>query len=318
MKLRVWVYNHLFVGIVDQLEFLVDRCRELDWEITISGRPCDKSLMIVIENFQPDNYKIFEEYMRNSKKRVLCMMTEHINFSDGKQFYFHGLKIGVKRAQNDYMEPETQLQRLRTLFNLSPFISYFITLGDLPYLNNFEHALPGKSVLRIGFPKITLQDKKNNDVEPIYDFIFTGKITKHRSDILTDLRAQGYKVLVNAELLSRKRRNQLVRKAKIVLNLPQREDWNWLSLMRIYASLKLGRSTISIGTNDLSEISACCRQMSLEEALNKPTLHKCLADWKNEYKNARLKYNDMAQQFNSSHCDDESIMKFYHDYFSDL
>jgi hypothetical protein len=318
MKLRVWVYNHLFAGIVDQLEFLADRCRELNWEITISGRPCDKSLIIVIENFQPNNYKIFEDYMKNNKKRALCIMTEHVDFLAGKQFYFHGLKVGVKGAQNDYMEPETQLERLRTLFNLSPFISDFITLGDLPNLNNFEEALPGRSVLRMGFPRVTLEDKEKKDVEPTYDFIFTGKITKYRSEILIALEAQGYKVLVNEELLSRKRRNQLVRKAKIVLNLPQRKDWSWLSLMRIYSALKLARSTISIGTNDLSEISACCRQISLEQALDKYTLKNCLVDWENEYKSACFKYNEMAKKFNLLHCDDERAVELYHDYFTNL
>jgi hypothetical protein len=275
-------------------------------------------LITVIENFQPNNYQVFEEYMKNSKRRAFCIMTEHVDFLAARLFRFHGLQVGVKGVQNDYMLAETQLDRLRTLINVSPFITDFITLGDLPKLENLEEAFPGKSILRIGFPNLAIGNARKQDVEPTYDFIFTGKITNYRSEILNALKAQGYKVLVNEELLSRKRRNQLVRKAKIVLNLPQREDWNWLSLMRIYTALKLARSTISIGTNDLSEMSACCKQISLKEALNKTILQNCLADWENEYKNACLKYNEMAQRFNSSHCDDELKIKFYHDFFTNF
>ena len=89
----------------------------------------------------------------------------------------------------------------------------------------------------------------------------------------------------------------MVQSAKVILNLPQRETWNWLSLMRIYTSLKQNRTTVSISTNDDSKISNCCTQLNIRSDGFNDILKGIVESWtKNAFESQEL-YTDLADTY---------------------
>lgn len=296
MKFHLWIYNHSFTGVSDQIEFFVDVARDFGIDVSIGNRPSETCTNILIENFQAVNIKPVYDYVSRTKKRVVVIMTEHIDMINNL-IYFHGAPIGSFSSEDDYMHTPNQVDRLKTLIRVSPLISSFLTLGDLPHLNGLGELFLGKPVVRVPFPRII--DKMSNvgNLRPKYDLAFSGAPTSYRLSILNELEQLGYSVNRNTSLKTRHRKNDLVQSAKVILNLPQRETWNWLSLMRIYTSLKQNRTTVSISTNDDSKISNCCTQLNIRSDGFNDILKGIVESWtKNAFESQEL-YTDLADTY---------------------
>lgn len=299
---HLWTFNHNFTGIADQVEFLLDFFKGSGWELSISTKPRTDRHNILIENFQPNSTLPLRKFYNETGQRVSVVMTEHIDFKN-KTVYFHGTPWSLKKKDNDYMEVGTQMNRLRTLMELTPMIRSFLTLGDIPTLSGLNEMFLGKQILRIPFPNI---EYTNADIstEPKYDFVFSGAMTRYRSNILKALKNDGWEILVNERLASRNRRNALINSAKLVLNIPQNEDWRWISLMRVYSSLKANRATISLTKNDTSAISQCCEQFRFHADGQKEKLGSYLRNWRERYQIAHSQYHEMAFNYKKSTSED--------------
>jgi hypothetical protein len=101
------------------------------------------------------------------------------------------------------------------------------------------------------------------------------------------------------------------RSAGVVLNIPQRKDWRWLSLMRIVAALRCGRATVSLGTQDESQIAACCHQLDIEDCRWPLALKELIDGWPFLYQTAQERYLAMAEEFESAHGFPHDMTEFW-------
>jgi hypothetical protein len=220
-----------------------------------------------------------------------------MDFEHGKMF-FHGAPLG---SENDYMHPATIRARIKHLLECIPYIRCFFVLGDLPELRNVSTMLPGLGVRAIPFPHLGKAVITNPDssVEAFHDLVFTGAMTGYRKDLLAGLQAKGLSIACPQAFLSRKRRNEMNRSARVILNIPQRAGWRWLSSMRIIAGLQTGRPTISLGTSDTSQIASCCPQLDIGIGNGDwvSELKQCMDDWKSMYIRDAMNYSVMARSF---------------------
>ncbi len=222
-------------------------------------------------------------------------MTEHLDFQHG-QVYFHGAPLG---SQNDYMHSTTILTRVKHLLECLPYLRCFFVLGDLPELRNMSTMLPGLDVRAIPFPVLDSgsSDAVGASFDTVHDLVFTGAVTEYRVKLLSLLEAEGLSVVCPQRFVSRKRRNAVNRSGKVIVNIPQREGWQWLSLMRIIAGLQTGRATISLGTQDASRIASCCTQLDIRDHDWVRKVKQCVDDWKSLYIRDFRSYAAMAQRF---------------------
>lgn len=302
---HLWIYNHPYHGISDQVEYFLMSMRQNGYRVSVGRQPRAEALNVVIENFSEATSRILIDFCRTSGKRVAVIMTEHLDFLRD-QIYIHGDPLW---CANDYMHPETQAARIKNLMDCMQFIHCFFVLGDLPELKNINEMLPGVVVRTLPFPMLqTLSTSdliQKNNLNA--DVVFTGFITAYRADLLEQIES---KMLVTCPgtFVSSRVRDNLNRSARIILNIPQRADWKWLSLMRVIAALRCGKATVSLGTADHSKISACCIQLNIlrPDWINQL---KCYVDeWQSLYRQAFEDYSAMATKF-------EQDKKFPHDSF---
>ena len=222
-------------------------------------------------------------------------MTEHLDFQHG-QVYFHGAPLG---SQNDYMHSATILTRMKHLLECLPYLRCLFVLGDLPELQNISTFLPGVDVRAIPFPSLSDAPYETTGMssDTIYDLVFTGALTDYRARVLALLERNGLSVICPRKFLSRNRRNAINRLGKVIVNIPQREGWQWLSLMRIIAGLQTGRATLSLGTSDASCIASCCTQMEIQDRDWVRGVKQCVNDWKSLYRRDLISYAALARRF---------------------
>ncbi|MCP9447200.1 MAG: hypothetical protein NNA22_06465 [Nitrospira sp.] len=297
-SVHLWVYNHPFAGISDQVAFTVSCLRQHDYTVTVGRRPSSVSLNVVIENFSAETRAILGEFCTVSRRQVAVIMTEHINWAHGR-VWFHGIPLG---EENDYIHPQTMVTRIQFLLECLPYVRCFMVLGDLPELQGLDQLLPGIRVRTLPFPHVMPSPSRSNRrTGGAYDCVFTGNITKFRTSILDALQEHGFTVWRPSELMSRKRRNDLNGAAKVVLNIPQRAGWKWLSSMRVIAGLVTGRPTISLGTQDTSRVSCCCTQLAVSKPDWVREFRELVADAPSLYRRNLECYNAMAERFEIEH-----------------
>lgn len=296
--IHLWIYNHQFYGISDQVEYFVQAFQQHGYPVTVGRMPANSALNVVIENFSPETRDTLIEFCKRARKRVAVIMTEHIDFVDHR-ILIHGDPLW---SDNDYMHPATQVERIKCLMSCQPYIKLFMVLGDLPELKNFGDMMIGSEVRAIPFPEIGHADVEATPVTQLkYDVLFTGYLTEYRERLLPMVTALGLSVFSPRKFVSRKQRDFLNQSAKVVLNIPQRADWRWLSLMRIIAALRCGRATISLGTSDASGIAKCTYQLDLHRAGWKDDLQAYVADWPAAYNKMHQGYCELAKEFEQQH-----------------
>lgn len=309
LPIHLWIYNHPINGISDQIDFFISILKQHHYIVSLGKKPKPDALNVVIENFSASSTEPLIQFCQKYKKRVSVIMTEHLDFNlEKNQIQIHGEPLWT---QNDYMNPHTQIARIRYLIECSPYIHQFFVLGDLPKLNNISHLFQGIPIRTLPFPKIDLIDTINN--APFSNtLLFTGVTTHHRKDILQQLQFNRFSITSPSTLVSKKRRETLMCASKIILNIPQRKDWPWLSPMRIMAALKAGRATVSLGTQDTSQIATCCFQLEYPNEKMMSHLSTALTNWDKYYQTAYQKYQEMAELFEKKYVFPHDAFNIWH------
>jgi hypothetical protein len=325
-SIHIWIYNHFletvftefrpitrrlkarsFSGISDQLEFFISSLKQHGYTVSLGKEPSSSALNVVIENFSAHTRDVLTAYCQATKKRVAVIMTEHLDFINN-EIFIHGEKL---LNRNDYMHPVTQFNRIKYLMDCLPYIRCFFVLGDLPELRNMSKVLPGVDVRAIPFPRIDLKPLNEVNLSELIqnDLLFTGKMTHFRTKVLALLKGKGFSMSRPTGVISRKRRDLTIRSTKLTLNVPQRQNWRWLSLMRNIAALRSGRATVSLGNKpDDSKISACTFQLDLNDHGWPDVLKQYIEIWPSLYEVAHENYTTMANEY-------EQLNKFPHDMF---
>lgn len=307
--IHLWIYNHPFNGISDQVEFFVSVFNQHGYPISVGRQPSNSSLNVVIENFSQQTRDVLTNYCKRSRKRVAVIMTEHLDFDSG-QIFVHGDPLW---SDNDYMHPATQVNRIRYLIDCMPCIRCFFVLGDLPELRNISGMLPGIDVRSIPFPRFDFVeiDDAETSSKITNELLFTGFMTDYRSSIISQLKESSFTLACPQKFVSRKNRDTMNRSAKLVLNIPQRKDWRWLSLMRVVAALRCGRATVSLGTKDNSQIAACCHQLDISDQRWLDEIKGSVNNWTSLYKTAYDNYMLMAENFERSRGFPHDMFEFW-------
>lgn len=288
LPLHLWVYNHPLQGISDQLEFFFLLLKQQGYPVSMSRKPRLDALNVVIENFSETSSQTLIDFCQQTGKRVALIMTEHLDLH-GSELLIHGERLW---NDNDYMHPATQVARIKNLMDSVPWLRAIFVLGDLPQLEGSERMFPGIPVRALPFPVLPRVDVAEQ--APQHDFVFSGALTVFRKQVLQTV--EGCHSLAHTmQFLTRKGRDQLNTTARIVLNIPQRQGWRWLSLMRIIAALRCGRATLSIATEDTSWIARCCYQLT--ESDWEQRLGEMIGDWQGAYATAYERYEQMRQDF---------------------
>jgi hypothetical protein len=302
--IHIWIFNHPFNGISDQVKFFISVLKQHGYAVSVGLKPRNSALNVVIENFSAESRDTLRAYCEATKKRVAIIMTEHLDFND-KEIFIHGDPLW---SDNDYMHPATQLNRIKYLMECIPYIKCFFVLGDLPELRNMSSMLPGIPVRSMPFPRVDYI--MNDDAESLKlinnDLLFTGALTEYRDNILLFLKNAGFSVFSPQKFVSCKRRNLITRSTKLTLNIPQRNGWRWLSLMRTIAALRYGRATVSIGTKDDSKIAVCTYQLDINDKDWQDILKEYVKKWPSLYKTAYENYMTMVSKY-------EQLKGFPHD-----
>lgn len=293
---HLWIFNHLLSGISDQIEFFCAIMQQNGYRTSIGRNARRGALNVVIENFSDATSDILRKFCRESGKRVSVIMTEHLDFI-GDEIYIHGDRLW---NQNDYMHPATQVSRIRNLMDCAPYIRGFFVLGDLPELLNMGMMLPGIAVRTIPFPRLSRPPATPAWADLPADLVFTGAMTRFREELLEMTRTR-LEVHNPSGFLSRNARDRFSRTGRLVLNIPQRLDWQWLSLMRIIAALRCGRATVSLGTQDGSEIAKCCVQMDVRNPEFLAELQDMVSRGEAVFETAFQNYHAMADAFLRAH-----------------
>jgi hypothetical protein len=285
-RVHLWAFNNPLRGITEQIDFLCAALRAHRYPFGISNSPSATALNIVIENFEAESATRVLDFCRRSGKRIAVILTEHLDFIKGR-ILFHGVAID---DFDDYMHPAIKRNRLVHLLLLRECLYGFLRLGDLPALANMELMLPGIPVRTMPFPMFLAAERplKKIGATPTHDFVFTGKITDYRRSVLDSL-GEKYSILRGDQILtrhgdayqSRRCRDALNLLGRLVLNVPQRRNWPWISTMRVIAGLRSRRATATIGTDSNAMIAPACIQLdgagSAEEALRQALAHHDIA-----------------------------------------
>ena len=291
--IHLWIYNHPFYGISDQVEFFSMNFRQHGYGVTVGRQPRREALNVVIENFDDMSREVLQSFCHATDKRVVVILTEHLDFL-GEQLHIHGDPLW---RDNDYMLPATQVARIRNLIECLHCIRGFLVLGDLPRLQNLDQVFPGVDMRWLPFPELESQHIKREPENINNDLSFSGFITEYRTSVLELLRGLGFGVVCPYKFISRHRRDILNRTSKIVLNIPQRKGWQWLSLMRIIAALRCGRATVSLETQDTSEIAACTHQLLISTPDWEDRLKDYTNNWRDYFEKALMDYHEMSHKF---------------------
>ena len=308
--IHLWIYNHPFTGISDQVIFFVTALQQNGYVVSVGRQPRPSSLNVVIEGFSVRrNRDVLMEFCQSSRKRVAVIMTEHVDIENGRVL-FHGAPLG---SENDYMHPDTILVRIKHLLECLPYVRCFFVLGDLPELRNMSTMLPGLDVRAIPFPNLDsgTYEAVGASTDTVHDLVFTGAVTEHRVKLLSLLEAEGLSIVCPQRFVSRKRRNTMNRSGKVIINIPQRKDWQWLSLMRIIAGLQTGRATISLGTQDTSRIASCCTQLDIRDPDWMSTVKHSVHDWKGMYVRDFANYSIMAKKFEEENPFPHDVLEYW-------
>lgn len=293
---HLWVYNHPPHGISDQVEFFIAIMRQNGHGVTMGRLPRQDALNVVIENFSDETSAILMNFCRETGKRVSVIMTEHLDFID-REIYIHGDPLW---SDNDYMHPATQISRIRNLMDCACYIRGFFVLGDLPQLLNMNMMMPGVAVRTLPFPVLTWPEDTPHWAALPADLVFTGAVTGYRAELIDVLKSQ-LVVRHPDGFLSRKGRDKFCQLGRLNLNIPQRPDWQWLSLMRIIAALRCGRATVSLGTRDTSKIASCCVQIDMQAGAYLTQLRDLTAQAEKIFAMAFAGYHAMAEEYLREH-----------------
>jgi hypothetical protein len=298
---HLWVYNHPFLGISDQVEFFLLTMRQAGYPTTVSSQPRRDALNVVIENFSGATRDILIDYCESAGKKVAVIMTEHMDFL-GDQIYFYRRKLFEGASDGachvEYMHPVTRQRRVGNLLECLQHIRCFFTLGDLPQLQNINEMMPGVPVRSLPFPKlpVNLTSPMQGQEQASYDVVFTGFDTPYRRQLLKAV-SKELALLRPPKFVSRRVRNQINRRGKIVLNIPQSRDWPWISTLRIFSALLCKRATVSLGALEEARISTCCRQLDPGSTDWMHRLKEYVNNANSEYEKAAMQYSQMAEQY---------------------
>ena len=276
----------------DQISFFCDSFEQNGYATSVATTPRTDALNFVIENITKDKQASLVDFCTTQNKRLCVIMTEHIDV-EGGELLFHGKPLG---QQDSYIPTTHKLTRFGWLVANKDYFSGFAVLGDLPRLQGLSTLFPDTEKFTIPFPVIDYVPSEKK-ARKTHDLLFTGYLTKYRSQVLSTLQDAGFSTWTPGKIVTVEDRDDYNRQAQMILNIPQDENWLWLSPMRVMAGLRCGRTTVSLATRDESEIVGCTCPLDMEKTDWAKTLSNYIRNARQFYEKAHADYTTIVHRF---------------------
>ena len=288
----VHLWDQSLGPIDDQISFFCESFEQNGYSASAGAIPRTDALNFVIENITKETQALFVDFCTTHHKRLCIIMTEHIDVAEG-ELLFNGMPLG---RQSNYIPMTHKLARFGRLVANRDYFSGFAVLGDLPRLRGISTFFPDTEKFTIPFPDLDYihSEKKSRTT---HDLLFTGYLTRYRSQVLSILQDAGFSTWTPGKLVIAKDRDFYNRQAQIILNIPQDENWLWLSPMRVMAGLRCGRATVSLATQDDSEIVGCTCPLDIEKPDWIKTLSGYVHNARHAYEKTHADYTKIARLF---------------------
>jgi len=285
MKINICVFNNIHPvhnthsGVTDQVEQLSFFFEQNSIEYKISYLLDPNAINIVIENFTENSIEVIQSFCNKWNKKILIVMTEHISLDNGI------VKFGPYSLSNtDYIG--NMSQRFYSLSLLFEHTIGFSTIGELPFLYDLKKMFFVEKVYRFDYPVINHKMVSTPSTTKKYDMSFSGFLTNYRSKIISELKSR-YKFKYHDITRSDRQRKDNAMSARVAVNIPQEEDWPWVSPMRVIYYLSIGIPCVHIGKGDKTLFyDKVLSWVDVDQAIKSPDLvHKKQLD---AYKNLSI------------------------------
>jgi hypothetical protein len=247
-RINLCLFNHPFRYVMDQIWFVQQSLGQNGYEVSCTNTLRPDCINLLIENFVESDGETIEALCRKFTKQIGVIMTEHIELHSYDQFSFDGQSL---KSRPKYIGE----QRLFSLLSLADCVWGYVTLGEHPKLQSWSEIVPTHSVYRLPYPAICSVVDRPTDFK--HDIVFTGTLTSYRRSVLNEL-GRKYRVVHSSIGDTEEKRAALYRRAKIAVNIPQDEEWRWVSPMRILFGLRCGVPTVHLGPSDTTMF---CKQV---------------------------------------------------------
>lgn len=267
MHINLCVFNNIspatndVKGIADHIIVLRNLLENLGIDYRVSELLDPNGLNILIENFFDSGVRYIHEFCRRYNKMICVVMTEHFRLSEGELYFGN-----YKASDTEYIGNIGN--RIYSILALSESVLAFMTLGELPKLESNTDIFFKNNIYRVGYPRI--ENTYEHSDSKLFDLSFTGYKTKYRDKVISDL-SKAYKVAYYDIVSDENERKRNVSTAKVCLNIPQNDEWHWISPMRIIYSLSLGVPCVHMGEGDDTQFyNDVLSWTSIDEALSDP------------------------------------------------
>ena len=245
-RVNLCTFNHHPWVISDQIWFIREVFAQQGYSFTISDCLERDCLNILVENFVELDVSVIGDFCRRYHKQIGVVMTEHVEFKTHK-FKFSGDSL----ESDNYIG--NRKQRLLSLLAMSDDLFALFTLGELPALATLDQALPRAKIYHLPYPSLRVSPALELR-DQSFDVIFTGTRTRHRGAVLQQLRKQ-YRVMDLDVRSSEEERVNAYSRAKVAVNIPQSETWEWTSPMRFLFGIRNNLATVHLGKSDNTAFS---------------------------------------------------------------
>jgi hypothetical protein len=239
-RINFCIFNHSRSWILDQIWFVQEVFAQQGYVFVCSDLLEVDCINLLAENFTQEDVRLVQKFCRHHRKQVGIVMTEHVEIGSGG-FSFNGSSL---KSTGYIVNKE---ERLFNLLALTDDVFGFFTCGPLPELRTWSSIVPTHRVHRLPFPAIRSLPVQSTRKD--YDIVFTGAPTPYRKHILSQIAAT-YKVLSSGISDTEEERSNLYERAKVAVNIPQSETWEWVSPMRVLFGLRVGVPTVHLGRRD--------------------------------------------------------------------
>lgn len=200
---------------------------------------------ILIECFTAEYAAAMQETKQVTGTEYIIIATEFLTGQTFNDFHADSEQAPPSQISSHYDNDNYWRKRFGAFSSIQPEARALWHLGDNqvePFRTATQHPrvhyLPHGYIE--GFARVRHKAKEHKDI----DAIFTGHLTDHRCQLITELKRQGINALAT-QPLNFPQREDLVARSKIALNLKQNASWRYPSNSRYHYHLSNGSFLVS-------------------------------------------------------------------------
>lgn len=231
-----WPYANIN-SISDQIWFMRKLCSDHCIPFTVSHQLDPISHNLVLENIDNASSSYIEHFYKKYSLKVSVIATEFLTLGNCKDdLRVNGESLHLEREYN----PQVR-DRFVKLHEVQQYIHSFVSLGGQPNVENYAKFFHVDHFYDFEVPEFNFLPNKIEANK--YDLYFSGSLTQYRKEIIEKLKDLGFTLLIENRFVCEDLRRKQLGKCIFNLNIPQSEDWTWISTMRVLFGMRYGAFT---------------------------------------------------------------------------